>query len=517
MPSARPHAIGIDLGTTFSVLAHLDASGRPVSVPNAEGDITTPSVVLFEDNGVVVGKEALKAAAIEPDRVAQHAKRDMGNTAYHRPINGEQIPPEVVQAFVLEKLRKDSEAHLGEVRQAVITVPAYFTEPKRKATQDAGQLAGLEVLDIINEPTAAALAFGVREGFLSDRGESSRRELILVYDLGGGTFDVTLLEISGRRYTALATAGDACLGGIDWDQRLVDEVASEFQARHRGLDPRQDPIALQRLLREVEETKRALSAREQITFNFEHQALGLRLPLTRAHFEELTADLVERTRFTVVQLLKEARVDWGSITRVLLTGGSTRMPMISRMLEAESGRPPDRTLSADEAVAHGAALYAGLLLANPAVADMQVDNVNAHDLSVLGVELRTGRNRRKVMIARNSPLPASRTSRFQTRNPDQRTIAVPVIEGGDDTGSDATPIGSCVVRDLPDGLPAGTPVDVTFSYEPNGRLTVSARVPTQGREAAIRIERATGLSEEGIAGWDQRLRGGFRPLQMESS
>jgi len=514
--SDRPPAVGIDLGTTFSVIAYLDTVGRPTTITNAEGDPTTPSVVLFDENSIVVGKEAVRAAALEPDRVAQFAKREMGSLAYSKVIGGESMPPEVIQSLVLEKLRRDAEAKLGNFTKVVITVPAYFNEPRRKATQDAGQLAGLEVLDIINEPTAAAIAYGVQQGFLDEKGVSSKRETILVFDLGGGTFDVTLMEIDGTRYVAMATAGDVCLGGIDWDRRIVDHVAGEFKGKHRGIDPRDDPGGLQRLLREAEDAKRALSAREQITISFEHGGLGVRVPLSRGGFEEMTADLLERTRFTVLELLREAKVAWADITRILLVGGSTRMPMVARMLEQESGKPPDRTLSADEAVAHGAAIYAGLLLEDEGYRRMSVRNVNSHDLGVLGVEPQTGRPRTKVMIPRNSSLPRTKTSRFKTHRPGQKSVAIRVIEGGDASGNDATSIGTCVVRDLPPGLPKGTPVDVTFTYTANGRLLVHARLPDLQQEASLAIERDSGMSQTNLQEWERRLRNGFRPLKLDS-
>jgi molecular chaperone DnaK len=516
MSDKKPPAVGIDLGTTFSVVAYLDPTGRPTTIINAEGDPTTPSVVLFDEHSVVVGKEALKAATLEPDRVAQFAKRDMGNVAYSKTIRGEQIPPEVIQSLVLEKLKRDAVAKLGEFRKVVITVPAYFNEPRRKATQDAGQLAGLEVLDIINEPTAAAIAFGVQQGFLSPKGEAKYQETILIYDLGGGTFDVTLMEIDGGKYVALATAGDVCLGGIDWDRRVVDHVAEQFLSRHRGIDPRDEPGGMQRLLRESEDAKRALTARDQITISFEHGGMGVRVPLSRQQFEDMTADLLERTRFTVGKLLKDAKIAWSDITRILLVGGSTRMPMVAAMLEKESGKAPDRTLSVDEAVAHGAAIYAGLLLENDEYRRMSVRNVNSHDLGVLGIEPQTGRPRTKVMIPRNSPIPLSKTSRFKTHRPGQKSVAVKIVEGGDASGNNATPIGTCVVRDLPPGLPKGTQVDVSFTYAANGRLLVHADLPDLGQEASMEIERDSGLSDGEMILWERRLRNGFRPLTLDS-
>jgi molecular chaperone DnaK len=503
MQPATTPAVGIDLGTTLSVVAHLDALGRPCTILNSEGDPTTPSAVLFDKASVVVGKEALKAAALEPQRIAQFAKRDMGAEHYGRPVNGEYLPPEVIQSLILET-----------VRHAVITVPAYFNEPRRKATQDAGRLAGLEVLDIINEPTAAAILFGYQEGFLARGGHDRGPEIILVYDLGGGTFDVTLMQIDGQHYITRATAGDVCLGGLDWDRRLADYIAEQFQARHRGADPRQHPAALERLMREAEEVKHALTARREVTATFEHAGEGVRLNVTREQFESMTADLLQRTLFTVRQLLRETGVGWKDITRLLLVGGSTRMPMVQRALEEESGRPVDRSVSADEAVAHGAALYAGLLLADPqhAPSDVRITNVNSHSLGVLAQEQRTGRPRNAVIIARNTALPVTQCKMFRTLKPNQRDVAVTVIEGGDASGRDSTPIGTCVVDRLPPNLPAGTPVEVFFSYGRDGRLTVHSRLPGAGREATLTIDRKSGLSDAKLRHWQHRLRGGDESL-----
>ena len=397
-------AVGIDLGTTFSVIAHLDSTGRPWTIPNSEGDLITPSVVFFDGSSIVVGKEAVKAAAVSPEDVAQFVKLDMGGPVYEKPIHGEHLPPEVIQSFVLEKLRRDAALKLGNFRKVVISVPAFFNEPRRKATQDAGALAGLEVIDIINEPTAAAIAYGVQQGFLTTKGEAKDHERILVYDLGGGTFDVTLMEIDGKNYTAIATAGDVRLGGIDWDRRIADHIADAYAKKHRGIDPRTTLAGMQRLLREAEDAKRTLSIREQTTVTFEHAGEAIRVPITRQQLEQMTADLLDRTRFTTVSLLQDAGLRWSDITRLLVVGGSSRMPMVGRMLEEVSGKKVDRSLSADESVAHGAAIYASLILAAeggtpPKVA---VRNVNSHNLGVLGVEKATGRPRTHVMIPRNT-------------------------------------------------------------------------------------------------------------------
>ena len=516
MPHDPPPAVGIDLGTTFSVVAHLDQAGRPWTIPNSEGDLTTPSVVLFDAGGVTVGKEAVRSAPLEPGRVAEFAKRDMGSPLYSRPVAGEFLPPEVVQSLVLEKLKRDAEARVGPFTKCVVTVPAFFNEPRRKATQDAGQLAGLDVIDILNEPTAAAIAYGVQAGFLTGKGESRQAERVLVFDLGGGTFDVTLMSIEGSHYAALATGGDVQLGGIDWDRRVADHLAAAFLAAHRGTDPRTNPSGLCRLLRDAEEAKRGLSAREQVSVTLEHAGQSLRVPLTRTQFAELTADLLERTRFTTLSVLRDAGVGWAGVTRLLLVGGSTRMPAVADMLERESGMKVDRSLSADESVAHGAAIYAGLLLSagtgRGRVATVR--NVNSHDLGVLGREPQTGRQRVSVLIPRNSPLPATCTKRFRTGRTGQDSVVIAVVEGGDASGNNATKIGQCVIAGLPPGLPAGTPVEVTFAYQANGRLSVRGLLPGHSLEAELAVERAAGLTDATLHDWGRRLKGGQGPLTV---
>jgi len=503
-------AIGIDLGTTYSVLAYLDSNGQPKSVPNSEGDLLTPSVVYFEDSGVIVGKEAQKAGLFEPDRLAQFAKRDMGQPACSKPINGEPYPPEVIQSHVLAKLKRDAEPKLGKIEQVVITVPAYFNEPRRKATQDAGRLAGLKVLDIINEPTAAAIAFGIEQGFLNENGESKRSERVVIYDLGGGTFDVTVMEIDGQNYTVKATGGDVYLGGIDWDARLADHLAAEFVKQFPDCDPRTDPVEMVRLHREAEEAKRSLSAKESVTILLDVKGHRARITVSRAGFEQLTADLLERTRFTTQTVLKDAGFQWPDVTRLLLVGGSSRMPMVMRMLQEMTGRPPDGSLSLDEAVAHGAAIYAGIRLATEAgqTPRTNIQNVNSHNLCVLGIEAATGRPRSQVMIPRNNPLPASTKSPFKTQKPNQLSVVVQVVEGGDASGNHSTPVGRCVVRDLPSGLPQGTPVDVQFDYAANGRLTVTAALPNLNRAATLVIERASGLTDDDLNAWTEHLASG---------
>jgi len=509
--------VGIDLGTTFSAVAHLDSDGRPWTILNSDGDLTTPSVVYFDTSGAIVGKEAVAAGEFEPDRLAQFAKRDIGEAAFSKEIRGQRLPAEVLQAIILKRLKSDAELKLGNIKKVVITVPAFFNEPCRKATQDAGRLAGLEVLDIINEPTAAAICFGIQQGFLSDDGTSRGQEKILIYDLGGGTFDVTLMDIDGKKFTALATAGDVYLGGVDWDDRLVIHLAEAFQVEH-GVDLFDDTIARQMLMQKAAETKHSLSTRESVTVFVSYEGRRLKHEVTRATFEELTADLLDRTLMTVNKLLREAKVEFKDLTRLLLVGGSTRMPAVTEMLERETGLQADRSLSPDESVAHGAAIYAGLLMKTGAerINGMSVTNVSSHDLGILGVERETGRKRRSTMIPRNTQLPVKARKTFPTLRDNQRSVEVNVIEGGDSSGNNSTAIGKCKVKGLPENLPAKTPVQVTFKYGSDGRLTVQASLPTIGKDAEMTIQRAAGLSEEAIAKWLELVESGLPDSSVET-
>jgi molecular chaperone DnaK len=503
--SAIP-AVGIDLGTTFSVVGKIDEHGLPITLVNAEGDHLTPSVVLFDKDEVIVGKEALKALAIEADKVAECSKRDVGYRAFHKVIGGKQYPPEVIEAFILHKLHVDVQQLIGPFTKVVITVPAYFDEVRRKATQDAGYMAGFEVMDIINEPTAAAVAFGYQEGFLNEKGSSDKPQHILVYDLGGGTFDVTVMEIRGTEFIALATDGDVRLGGFDWDQRLIDLVAEGFIRRHR-VDPREDPRTVGRLWCECEDAKRTLSARGKATVTCDHHGLSARIEVERQQFEEATRDLLDRTRFTTVQALAAAGLDWSDLDHVLLVGGSTRMPMVRTMLRQISGREPDATVAADEAVALGAALRSALILAEeegkPSI--FKIKNVNSHSLGVVGTDPLTKRRRNGILIPRNTRIPVTAKRTFRTQKDDQRSILVPIVEGESPSADDCTPIGKCSVRRLPAGLPAGSPVDVLFHYEPTGRLKVRVIVPGTDRQVTTEIRRENSLSKEHLDGWREYI------------
>ncbi|MEN6457978.1 MAG: Hsp70 family protein [Thermoguttaceae bacterium] len=508
MIRSSPAAVGIDLGTTFSVLARIDERGRPTTVVNAEGDLLTPSDVLFDGDEIVVGKEALKAMASEADRVAECSKRDVGHPVYHKRLEGKQYAPQVIEAMILNKLRVDASRQLGPVSKAVVTVPAYFDEVRRKATQDAGYMAGLEVLDILNEPTAAALAFGFRQGYLDPQGSSDSPRHILVYDLGGGTFDVTVMQIRGTEFNALATDGDVRLGGYDWDMRLMDIVADEFVGQ-RGGDPREDPVSAGKLWRECEDAKRTLSARQKAAVACDCHGVSARIEVAREQFEEVTQDLLDRTRFTTVQTLRAAGLDWSDLDRVLLVGGSSRMPMVRRMLRELSGQDPDDSVAADEAVAHGAALHASLVLARhdgrPPM--FTIHNVNSHSLGVVGRDPVTHQFRNGIVIPRNTRLPVASKRIFRTHKAGQRSIGVSIVEGESSVAAECTPIGRCSVRDLQPQLPARTPVEVVFRYAQNGRLAVEVAVPGTDHKVVTEVERENGMSKERIDVWRRAISG----------
>jgi molecular chaperone DnaK len=502
--------VGIDLGTTFSAIAWLDEAGLPITLVNAEGDRVTPSVVLFEGDEVVVGKEALKALAAEADHVAECSKRDVGSRVFHKVLEGKQYPPEVIEAWILNKLRRDAGSQIGAIDKAVITVPAYFDEVRRKATQDAGYVAGLEVLDIINEPTAAALTFGYQQGFLGREAGRQAPRRILVYDLGGGTFDVTVMEIHHKEFVTLSTDGDYRLGGWDWDQRLIDLAAEAFIREHQ-LDPREDPSgrAAGKLWRECEDAKRTLSSRPKAAIACDYRGDSSRIEITRQQFEEATQDLLDRTRFTTSQALQAAGLDWAGIDCLLLVGGSTRMPMVRKMLGQLSGKEPNASLSADEAVAQGAAIHAGHILAKRGrkATRFKIKNVNSHSLGVVGTDPLTKRKRNGILIPRNTPLPVTAKRTFKTQKAAQRSILVEIVEGESASPEDCTQLGRCSVRTLPPDLPPGTPIDVFFRYKEDGTLKVRVTVPGADAEVVTELARENSIPKEHMDGWRRYISG----------
>lgn len=503
-PGAVEPAIGIDLGTTYSVVAFVDATGRPVSIPNAAGDIITPSVILIEDDGPVVGKEAVLASAMEPEKVAQCVKRDMGAKMYRKKVNGESLPPEVLSSIILRALKADAQRKLGPVKKAVITVPAYFDEARRSSTMDAGKLAGLEVLDIINEPTAAAIAYGFQLGFLdsSARAVGNKPLRILVYDLGGGTFDVTIVEINGSSFRALATDGDMTLGGRDWDEWIVNFAAEQFLFQHND-DPRSHPASYQELWLSAENAKKTLSERAKATIFINHLGTRMKVELTRDQFEEGTAPLLARTQATTQIVVRQAGLSWQAIDKVLLVGGSSRMPQVARMVQELTQKPPERSVSLDEAVAHGAALYANLLTqpkGTPSANSFSVTNINSHSLGIVGVDA-TGRRRNQILIPKNTPLPHTVSRVFKTQKANQPNVAIHVVEGESERPEACIQLGLCTISNLPPNLPAGSPVQVSYSYLANGQLQVTGQVVGHGAAASTVFKRENSMAEEDMQLW----------------
>jgi len=503
--AAKIAAVGIDLGTTYSVAAYLDDGGRPQTVRNEEGDITTPSTVLFDGDDVIVGKEALRAISSEADQVASCAKREMGLRSIAKMIDGRLYRPEVVQAYVLRKVFRDARRQIGDFAHAVISVPAYFDEVRRKATFDAAYMAGIEVLDIINEPTAAALAYGVQEGRISPDGLSSGRENLLVYDLGGGTFDVVVMSIENATFTTLAVNGDARLGGQDWDMVLVAHVAEHFIRMH-GFDPRQDSVLAGRLWHDCEEAKRTLSSRTKARLACDLRGKSVQLEVSREQFETLTAALLLRTEVTTREVLREAGMDWARIDRVLLAGGSSRMPIVREMLKRLTGKEPEASLSLDEVVAHGAALHAGMLVAkrNKLATILRVNDVNSHSLGVVAKHASTGRPENVILIPRNTSLPARKQRTFVTAQRGQPDILLRVVEGESTIPEACTAVGILRIE-LPADLRARSAVEVTFSYAANGRLSVTVHVPSINRTETKELIRESDLTDVELKEWRQYI------------
>ena len=496
-------AIGIDLGTTNSVLATINELGRPATVPNFEGELLTPSVVLLEESVAIVGRDAVKALGTDYARIARSPKRQVGKRIFDKEIGGRRYPPEAFQGWILRKLLDDAEQKLGKIEMAVVTVPAYFDEVRRKSTQDAGHIAGIDVIDIINEPTAAAIAYGVKEGFLDNQASTTEPVKILVYDLGGGTFDVTVMEIKGNQFNTLATDGDYLLGGDDWDTRIIDFVAENF-IRLYGIDPRDDDESVGLLIRDARDAKESLTSREQTTIACTCQSQTCKTSLTRTQFEELTIDLVERTSFTTRQTLQAASLEWQDIDQILLVGGSTRMPMIREMLEELSGRPPNTSLSPDEAVAHGAAVRAQILLdKNSGVGGPKprIRNVNSHTLGVVALDVETREPRVVPLIPRNTPLPVVAKQVFKTRREGQESILVKIVEGESANPENCSEVGRCSIWDIPDNLPVGSEIEVQFGYRENGRLKVTVQVEGHPKPFTQKINRPNSLTPQQLDSW----------------
>ena len=479
-------AVGIDLGTTNSVVAVLEG-GEPSVIANAEGNRTTPSIVAFKSEEVLVGELAKRQAITNPDNTVRSIKRQVG-TNWKETFEGKEYTPQEISARILQKLKRDAESYLGDdVTEAVITVPAYFNDAERQATKEAGQIAGLNVLRIINEPTAASLAYGL---------ENSEDQKILVFDLGGGTFDVSVLEISEGVFEVKSTSGDSKLGGDDWDQRVIDWLIEKFKSS-TGIDLSKDKMAIQRVQEGAEKAKIELSSTSETEINLPFITANDAGPqhllekLSRSEFEKITADLVERTKEPVEKALSDAGMKFSEIDHIILVGGSTRMPAVQELVKTLTGKDPHKGVNPDEVVASGAAIQAGVLKGD--VKDVLLLDVTP---LTLGVETKGGIMTK--MIERNTTIPTKRSEVFSTAENNQTQVEIHILQGERDMASGNKSLGRFTLTDIPAAM-AGTPqIEVTFDIDANGIVNVNAKDLGTGKEQAITITGGTALEDDEI-------------------
>ena len=481
-------AVGIDLGTTNSVVAVLEG-GEPLVIANAEGSRTTPSVVAFAKDGeVLVGEVAKRQAITNPDRTIRSVKREMG-TSWSIDIDGKDYNAQEVSARTLMKLKRDAEAYLGDtVTEAVITVPAYFDDAQRTATQEAGKVAGLEVLRIINEPTAAALAYGLEKG--------DEDQTILVFDLGGGTFDVSVLEIGDGVFEVKSTSGDTSLGGDDWDERVITWLVESFTNDH-GVDLSKDNMAMQRLKEAAEKAKIELSASQSTQINLpfvtatDAGPLHMDYALSRSKFQELTSDLLERCRKPFEQAIKDAGLSTSEIEHVILVGGSTRMPAVTELVQTMTGKEPNKSVNPDEVVAVGAAVQAGVLRG-------EVKDILLLDVTPLSLGIETKGGVMTKMIERNTTIPTRRTEVYTTAEDNQPSVEIHVLQGEREMSQFNKTLGKFQLVDIPPA-PRGVPqIEVTFDIDANGIVHVSAKDRATGKEQSITITGQSSLDQDKI-------------------
>jgi len=479
-------AVGIDLGTTNSVVAVLEG-GEPTVIANAEGNRTTPSIVAFKSEEVLVGELAKRQAITNPDNTVRSIKRHIG-TNWKENFEGKDYTPQEISARILQKLKRDAESYLGDdVTDAVITVPAYFNDAERQATKEAGQIAGLNVLRIINEPTAASLSSGL---------ENNEDQKILVFDLGGGTFDVSILEISEGVFEVKSTSGDSKLGGDDWDQRVMDWLIEKFKSS-TGIDLSNDKMAIQRVQEGAEKAKIELSSTSETEINLPFITANDAGPqhllekLSRSEFEKITADLVERTKEPVENALSDAGMKFSDIDHVILVGGSTRMPSVQQLVKSLTGKDPHKGVNPDEVVASGAAIQAGVLKGD--VKDVLLLDVTP---LTLGVETKGGIMTK--MIERNTTIPTKRSEVFSTAENNQTQVEIHILQGEREMASGNKSLGRFTLTDIPAAM-AGTPqIEVTFDIDANGIVNVNAKDLGTGKEQAITITGGTALEDDEI-------------------
>jgi molecular chaperone DnaK len=502
------HTVGIDLGTTYSAIAMLDHDGNPKVLQNADGRDITPSVVLLDEDRVVVGPSFERISVANPESIVEAIKREMGNKNFYVVYQNKKLTPEFISALILKKMKQDAEKIIGPIANAVITVPYYFNDVRRKATQDAGRIAGLNVIDIINEPTAATLAYAWSKGELGRADLKAEERTILVYDLGGGTFDVTVVRYTPTSFRVLATDGDVMLGGLDWSKRLSDHLVEQFK-RKFGVDPSEDPETMLTFHQEAEDAKRDLSSKLQVPISVYYKGNTLSVSLTRTEYERMTADLLQRTKDTTELVLQQSGVAPGTLDELVLVGGSTYMPVVEQMLREICQREPSRALAPERAVAEGAAIHAAILQARNGVNtggivdvvqkrlnSVKTTDVNSHSL---GIKISDPKDKTRkinhIMIPKNSPIPHNVKQRFGTNTDGQQRIHVEILEGDAIDPAACELIGDFRITNLPQSLPKGSPIEITYSYDGSGRISATAKELTGNNQASAEIVRDSGLNE----------------------
>lgn len=503
--------VGIDLGTTYSAIAYMADDGNPTLANNADGRPITPSVVLLEDDRVVVGPTFERISVASSNQIVEAIKREMGNSEYHVMYQNKRLTPEFISALIIKKMKQDAEKEIGPIANAVITVPYYFNDIRRKATQDAGRIAGLNVIDIINEPTAATLAYAWQKGELGRTDLANDEKTILVYDLGGGTFDVTIVRYTPTNFRVLATDGDVMLGGLDWSKRMADHLVEQFKQKY-GEDPATDPDTIRAFHQESEDAKRDLSEKSQVPLSVYFKGKTLSVSLTRAEFERMTADLLQRTKDTTELVMQQAGVKPGLMDEVILVGGSTLMPVVEQMLREVTGHEPSRELMPERAVAEGAAIHAAILEARHGDGSSKVvesvqkrlnavrtSDVNSHSLGIkISDPSDKSRKINHIMIPKNTPVPHSVNQRFGTNTDGQERVHVEILEGEAVDPTACELIGDFRVTNLPASLPKGSPIEITYSYDGSGRISASAKELTGNNEASAEIVRDSGMKDTEI-------------------
>lgn len=505
MSTKKSHAVGIDLGTTYSSIAWLNEHGQPVTIANQEGELATPSVVFIDGDEFVVGTEALRNVIAHPDRVIQNAKRFIGNTTKSWQIESTTYKPDFIFSQILRKLLAAASNHVGEITEAVITVPAQFSDIQRHATIQAGHSAGLEKVEIINEPVAAALCHVLGNEGLAFT-ELVIDQQLLIFDLGGGTLDLSVVSYTNDHVKVIASDGDLELGGLDWTKVLVDVAAERFLSECKE-DPRKDPGSHQALMLEAEQAKRSLSVRPRAAITVQHAGHRQTYQIEQKEFEHLSRKLLKRSAAITRRILANSNLGWAHIDVLLTTGGASRMPMTKAVLEKLSGRTLNSTLSPDQSVAHGAAYYAGMLLSNSKyartvyssqtsarLAKIRQQSVNARSLGIMIRDVESGDRVPHYIIRANAPLPVSKTHVFGTVVANQTSVHVRIVESGAGPDKPPTEIGECHITNLPTGLPKNSQVEVTISYDVDARVHVTARELKSDYSAEVDFIRLENLS-----------------------